>query len=118
MGRKSFDSLEADAEQLIRVWTANPKFSLGEVTLPTVQSMLADLKATRTMTDDLRTQLTKTTNDGNDQAAELMEIVSRGRSGIRAHFGADSAQYEQVGGTRTSHRKSRKPKAAAKAASA
>src|SRR6266436_1221051 len=33
---KSFDAILADAEKLIRVWTANPKLSLGDVSLPAV----------------------------------------------------------------------------------
>ena len=111
---KSFDAILADAEMLIRVWTANPKLSLGDVTRPAVEAMVAMFKTTRANADDLRTQLTKAIDDVNDQADELASITVRGRSGVRAQFGPDSTQYAQVGGTRASERKPRKPKGSAK----
>ena len=111
---KSFDAILADAEMLIRVWTANPKLSLGDVTRPAVEAMVATFKTTRANADDLRTQLTKAIDDVNDQADELASITVRGRSGVRAQFGPDSTQYAQVGGTRASERKPRKPKGSAK----
>jgi hypothetical protein len=95
---------------LIRVWTANPKLSLGDVTLPAVEAMVVTFKATRANADDLRTQLTKAVNDVNDQADALANIAVRGRSGVRAQFGYDSARYDQVGGTRASERKPRQKK--------
>src|SRR5260221_616779 len=111
---KSFDAILADAETLIRVWTANPKLSLGDVTLPAVEAMVVKFKATRANADDLRTQLTKTVNDVNDQADALANITGRSRSGGRAQFWNDSAPYDQVGGTRASERKPRKKKGPAK----
>lgn len=107
---KSFDEIQADAETLIRVWSANTSFSLGEVTLDSFKATVATFKTTRANTEDLRTQLTKAVNDCNDQATAIAGIVTRGRSGVRAQFGPDSAQYDQVGGTRASERKPRKPK--------
>lgn len=77
--------------------------------------MLTGLRSVRSQTEDLRTQLTKATNDANDQAQALNNIVTRARSGFRATYGPDSTQYEQAGGARTSERKrpaARKQKAA------
>jgi hypothetical protein len=116
MSVKSFDKIQAEADQLIRVWTANPTFSLGNVSLATFESMVAAFKDTRSATDDLRAQLTKSISDTNDQADAVTEIIIRSRSGIRAYFGADSSQYELIGGTRTSQRRTRRPKAASQAA--
>lgn len=107
---KSFDAILADAETLVRVWEANDGLSLGDVTLPSLKAMVATFKTTRSNADDLRTQITKAVNDVNDQAKALLSITVRGRSGVRAQFGADSAQYDQVGGTRASERKPRKKK--------
>lgn len=107
---KSFDAILADAETLIRVWEANTTLSLGDVTLPAFKTMVATFKTTRANAEDLRTQLTKAVNDVNDQADGLASITVRGRSGVRAQFGPDSAQYDQVGGTRSSERKPRKKK--------
>jgi hypothetical protein len=112
MSVKSFDQIESEVDQLVRVWNANPIFSMGDVTLQVLQSLLASFKDSRSAVGDLRTQLTKIVSDMNDQATQLAEIAIRGRMGVRAHFGAESAQYEQVGGTRPSQARSRRPKAA------
>lgn len=113
MAGKSFDDILADAERLIRVWTANPTLSLGDVTLPVLTAKVATLRATRATTDGLRTQLTQSVNDGNSQSAELLDITVRARSGAKAQFGQDSTQYEQLGGTRSSDRKPPKRKGGA-----
>jgi len=115
MAGKSFDEILADADQLIRVWTANPTLSLGDVTLPMFQTKVTTFRATRAHTEDLRTQLTQSVNDGNAQADEILDLTVRGRGGAKAQFGPDSTQYEQLGGARASDRKppKRKPKGGA-----
>ena len=106
----SFDDTLAQAETLLRVWTDNPTFSLGDLTLASFQALIATHKATRANTEALRTQLTKAVNDINGQREALFDAVSRGRSGMRAQFGADSTQYDQVGGTRRSERRRPRPR--------
>ncbi len=69
------------------MWNANPIFSMGDVTLQVLQSLLASFKDSRSAVEDLRTQLTKIVSDMNDQATRLAEIAIRGRMGVRAHFG-------------------------------
>ena len=108
---KSFDEIVADAETLIRVWTENPDFNLGDVTLASLKTMFTTFKTTRANTDSLRTQLTKAVSDMNDQGGGISDICTRARSGARAQFGPNSTQYEQLGGTRASERKPRKKKA-------
>jgi hypothetical protein len=103
--RYSIDAVLADSEQIARVWTDNPTFALGEVTLPILQSKTTDLRQKRDRAETLRTQLTALTNELNAQAAELANITTRARSGFRAFYGPDSTQYEQAGGTRASERK-------------
>lgn len=109
---KSIDDILNEAEQIARVWADNPSFSLGELTLAQLQQKIRDLRTQRDATEALRTQLTAAINETNSKAVEVNAIVSRGRSGFRAFYGADSTQYEQAGGTRTSERKrpARKPK--------
>lgn len=110
MGRKSFDSVIADAETLIRVWGENPKLSLGDLTLADFQATIAAFRTLNSNTEDAKTQLTKLTNDRTDEAARIQGIITRARSGARAQFGPDSSQYEQLGGTRSSDRKPPKRK--------
>jgi hypothetical protein len=101
----SFDVVIADAEQIARVWTDNPTFTLGEITLPNLQSKITSLRQKRDQIEALRTQLTALTNEANEQTAEVASINTRARSGYRAVYGPNSTQYEQAGGTRSSERK-------------
>jgi uncharacterized phage infection (PIP) family protein YhgE len=107
---KSIDEVLTESEQIIRVWEANPTFPLGEVTRASMQTMVDNLRAARTQTENLRTQLTQAVNEANSKADDLNAIVTRARSGFRAMYGPDSSQYEQAGGTRASERKKPKPR--------
>lgn len=108
--RYTFNSVITDSEQIARVWTDNPTFTLGDVTLTNLQSKIASLRQKRDEAETLRTQLTALTNDLNEQTNEMATIITRARSGFRATYGPDSTQYEQSGGTRASERKRSKPK--------
>jgi hypothetical protein len=103
--KNSFDSIIADSERIVRVWTENPTFSLGEVTMASLQSKIAGAREKRNQVETLRTQMMALTNELNAQTKELVSINTRARSGLRATFGPNSSQYEQGGGTRTSERK-------------
>ncbi len=99
------DTILSEAEQIVRVWTENPTFALSDLTLAQYQTMIANLRAKRSQSEDLRTQLTAAINDTNSQAQAVSDVITRARSGFRAFFGPDSTQYEQAGGTRRSERK-------------
>jgi hypothetical protein len=115
MARKvSTDGVLTDAERIVRVWTENPTFSMGELTRAKFQKMVDDLRDKRNEMETLRTRLTALVNETNELGVGLSDTVSRALSGVRAVFGPDSSQYEQAGGTRRSERKrpgSRKKKA-------
>lgn len=100
-----FDIVLPESEQIARVWTENPTFSLGEITLAGLQTKIKDTQEKRNQVETLRTQLTALTNDLKVQINELASITTRARSGFRAVYGPDSTQYEQAGGTRASERK-------------
>lgn len=110
-GGKTKDKTVAEAEQLIRVWQANPEFSMGATKLETLQADVEGLRQAGTNVDNARTTLTALINEANDKRAGVAKLVTRGRSAIRGTFGPDSSQYEQVGGTRESDRKPAKRKA-------
>jgi hypothetical protein len=109
------DAVITDSEQIARVWKENPTFTLGEITLATLESKLAEMRGKRNQVETIRTQLRALINDQNAQSAELASINTRARSGFRATFGPDSSQYEQSGGTRVSERKRPSAKARTKA---
>ncbi|HMF58567.1 MAG TPA: hypothetical protein VK619_19635 [Pyrinomonadaceae bacterium] len=107
---KSVDAVLAEADQIMLVWDANADFKLGEITKERFQTMIANMRQAKSDLASLRTLLTEKTNITNDTANELNSFVVRIRGGIKAVYGANSSQYEQAGGTRSSERKSPKRK--------
>lgn len=107
---QSLDSVIEGAEKVIRVWEANPTFSLGEITLASLKGMLEELKTLRARRDNLRAELGAVTNDLDGKRSEVNGVVTRAVSGVRAVFGPNSNEYESVGGTRTDDRKKPKTK--------
>lgn len=95
----------ASSEKIARVWTDNPTFTLGEVTLSILQSKMTNLKQKREQLESLRMQATALTNEIGELTGELANINTRALSGLRAVYGPNSSQYEQGGGTRSSERK-------------
>jgi hypothetical protein len=106
----SFEDIQAQANQLLRVWAENPKLALGDLTQAQFSDTVAAFAAARTEVDDLRNQLTRAINDLNAKAAEILAVTVRARSVARGQFGPNSTQYEQLGGTRASDRKPRTKK--------
>jgi hypothetical protein len=104
---KSLKAIQAEADQIIRVWSANPAFSLGEITLAAFRSTVADFTNARSATQDLRAQLAKSIQKTTDLTATVSDLVVRGRSAMRGVFGAGSTQYSEVGGIRRTQRRSR-----------
>lgn len=108
--KKTVDTVISDAERLAQVWGENTKFSMGDLTLEGLRSEITKLHSLRQSRDEIRTRLSKLVDDTNDQLKLVDGYNIRGRSGMKAIFGPDSAQYAQVGGTRQSERKSRSSK--------
>lgn len=109
---KSVDSVIVEAERLVQVWGENTKFSMGDLTLDGLKAEITKLRNLRQSRDETRVNLSKLIDDTNDQTKLLDDYNTRGRSGMKAIFGSDSAQYAQVGGTRKSERKPRSAKKA------
>jgi hypothetical protein len=105
MQRPKWVGVLADAGQILNVWTANPDFKLGDMTLAKFKTATEELQEADNAVEAKRTELTGLINARDTQAAELGEWVTRARSGFRAVYGPDSTQYEQAGGTRSSERK-------------
>ncbi|HEX7313435.1 MAG TPA: hypothetical protein VF297_05915 [Pyrinomonadaceae bacterium] len=107
---KSLDEVLADAEKLDRVWDANPSLTLGDLTREKFKAELNALRESRAQLEEARRQVTNLSNTTNERAVVLVSYNTRVLSGIRAVFGPDSTQYEEGGGTRSSERKTPKPK--------
>ena len=102
-----------DADKIVKVWTDNPTFTMGDVTLLSFKAEIKAVTDADQAVEDERIQLTALINARDAQIAAMADLTTRARSGIRSTFGPDSTQYEQAGGVRKSERKKpvRKPKA-------
>ena len=107
---RTTDMVIADAERLAKVWSDNAGFAMGDLTLDKLRADIAKLRDLKQSRDEARLALTRLVDDTNEQAKLIASYVTRGRSGMKAFFGPDSARYEQVGGTRKSEQKPRAAK--------
>jgi hypothetical protein len=99
-----------DAEKVATVWKENPKLVMGDL-------KYSDFDAIRTAADEVikdclgrEAELVGLKKERDDQLRKLQDLVSRFRSVVRAHFGPDSKEYAQAGGTPASARRSRSRK--------
>jgi hypothetical protein len=105
MARATIDDVLAETDQVMKVWKSNPGMSIMGLTSADVDGAREGVAALDANIEDLRHQLTSLLDRRNDQAQALNELVVRVRGAIKSNFGADSPEYEQAGGTRTSERK-------------
>ena len=106
---RSLDVVITAAERIVRVWEANPTFSLGDLTLETFKAELETLRTQREQLEEARRQVTGLVNSTNEKGNKVNKNTTRALSGIRAVFGPDSTQYDEAGGTRSSEiRRTRK----------
>ena len=96
-----------DAQKIIDTWTANPSFTLGEITLKSFTATRDQVAKLSDQIDTRRTELQGMMNARDDLRKVLHEQVTRARSGFRAVYGPDSTQYDQSGGKRLSEHRPR-----------
>ena len=87
------------------VWESNPDFKIGKFGL---NDFIAVHNATEELDKDYakkEVELSGALGKRDEKARELHALVVRFRKGILAHFGPDSPEYGQSGGTRESQRK-------------
>ncbi|MFZ5820926.1 MAG: hypothetical protein ACOYYJ_13580 [Chloroflexota bacterium] len=89
--------------------------SIGTVTHATLSADITQATQILSQMNTLEAQLTDMRNQRDALYTELWDKVKRVRSGVKANYGDNSSQYEMVGGTRLSERKTptRKAKPAA-----
>jgi hypothetical protein len=99
------DIVLTNCDRIARVWADNPTFTLGEVTLKSLQDKTASVREKRERLEGLKMQTTALSNELGEDVSVLAGIYTRGLSGLRAVYGPNSTQYEQGGGTRTDERR-------------
>ena len=105
-----------DSPKIVEFWKTHPDFAVGtgDTTITKAQYD-ADVAAIVTGEEAItaaRTQLTGLIRQQRDRQKMLRTKTTRVKSGVRATYGPDSAEYSQIGGVRQSERKApkRKPK--------
>ncbi len=108
MTKKPFptDVLE-QAQSVSNAWAQiNDEMTFGDLTFSTLASDLSNAAPIQSQIDSLETQLTNLRNQRDELFLSIWDKVKRVRNGVKANYGDDSSQYEMVGGTRLSERKS------------
>ena len=99
------NNLVADAKAALKFWEVHPEINLNETNSAQFKKAQA---AFQEITDKIAQQeieLTAKLTERDLLGKSLRVAITRLRSGVRAFFGPDSKEYEQVGGTRSSIRK-------------
>ena len=96
------------------VWESNPDFKLGNIGLNEYMSVYTAAKELDEDYAKKDVELSGALSKREEKARELHALVVRFRKGMLAHFGPDSPEYGQAGGTRESQRRpsTRKPRTA------
>ncbi len=107
------DVLE-QAQSVLAAWNQiDDDLTYGTVTNATLSAVITRSSGLLSQMDMLEAQLTDLRNQRDAVYQELWDKVKRVRNGVKANYGDDSSQYEMVGGTRLSERKSPTRKAKA-----
>ncbi len=100
------DVLE-QAQSVSNAWSQiNDEMSFGDLTLSALTGELNNAAPLQSQLDNLETQMTNLRNQRDELFVSIWDKVKRVRNGVKANYGDDSSQYEMVGGTRLSERKS------------
>ena len=102
---KTITAVLDDLDALIQVWEGKQNLTMGEPTLAGVKAKRDAIHDKAETLAQARIDLGKLVDEANDLAEEGEQLITRGRSGVRAAFGPDSPEYAQVGGTRSSESK-------------
>ncbi len=95
------------AQAVLEGWRQiSPPIVIGEITPDGLDGNLQALAPILTQMTSLEAQLTDLRNRRDALNSTIWDQVKRVRAGVKANFGDDSSQYEMVGGTRLSERKS------------
>ncbi len=110
------DDIREQAKPIIAIFTKTPKLVMQVDKKEYLAADLAALEQAVKAADDLveakRAELTPLLNKRNEVAAKLNAVLVQARKAVAGYYGEDSDEYELVGGTRKSERKTRRPAAA------
>lgn len=100
------DVLE-QAQSVATAWDQiDDEITFGELSLASLNGELAQAGPLQSQLDALETQMTDVRNQRDALFSSIWDKVKRVRASVKGIYGDDSSQYEMVGGTRLSERKS------------
>ncbi len=100
------DVLE-QAQSVSNAWNQiDDELAFGDLTLEILNNELGQAGPLQSQMDTLETQLTNLRNQRDALFVSIWDKVKRVRASVKGIYGDDSSQYEMVGGTRLSERKS------------
>jgi hypothetical protein len=95
------------AESVMDAWNQiKADMTFGDLTLSMLSADITQSEPLEAQITNLETQLTNLRNQRDDLYLSMWDKVKRVRAGVKANYGDDFSQYEMVGGTRLSERKS------------
>jgi hypothetical protein len=108
MPKRIFPSdLLDQADSIQDAWTRiDQNLIIGGITVASLSTSIKNLRQVESMLVGLENQLTNLRNERDDLQKLTWDQVKRFRFAIKGIYGDDSPQYELVGGTRLSDRKS------------
>ena len=99
------DVLE-QAQSVLDAWNQiDPKVTFGDLTCEALSGDITQASSIQSQMNTLEAQLTDLRNQRDALYEAVWEKVKRVRAGVKGQYGDDSSQYEMVGGTRLSERK-------------
>jgi hypothetical protein len=101
----SSESVLSEAKMLLEFMRKHPEFTLKDLSATTLAASILEMERREEALQRHRQEEIALLNDRNTQLKVLREASTRTRSGVKGYFGADSNEYEEVGGTRSSERK-------------
>ena len=79
---------------------------LPDVSVAEITAKIDDLEAAISALDALNAERTRQVNVKGDKAGALSDYLVHVRTSVKAVCGPDSSEYDMIGGTRSSERKS------------
>ncbi len=100
-------NLLTQAQTIVAAWNQiGATITLGTLLPAALTTDITSATALEAQISSLEVQLTNARNQRDALYGTLWDKVKRVRAGVKANYGDDSSQYEMVGGTRLSDRKS------------
>lgn len=99
------------AQIILDAWKSiNLELKIGELAHTDLEADIDKAKPIQSQLNELEAKLTNLRNQRDVLYTEIWDKSKRVRNGVKGIYGDDSSQYEMVGGTRRSDRKSPKRK--------